>query len=981
MGLAGFTSTQASTLQTPAAVSTTALILTATSTPVPWLPPDVQKYWDYFVNLIAAYGPGTLALAALVMVLIWLGGRFLNVVKIPVEEKFEEVLEGDRQFQQTTRDYLEKVIQDCSRFKFRGLDTRARGVEPPELNQTFVCLRMTPEADRPKTSPKTGRQYEILGEGIETAQRQTEPLDLADSIRMAPRLAIVGAAGSGKSTLLQWAGLALASAYLEKDDLKEDQKDFVHACGEKPILPLLFPLRAFNRFCEEKKRSRKAAALLDFFDEYTAEKHPSLNLPAGFFRRHLSESDCLVMLDGVDEVDVDDREHVREAIDELVREYQEKNPRHRYLITSRTAAYFGSAEASGFRKCEVQNLAPDQRDQLIRGWCKAVYPSADEAGRQARDLIQRLNNSEEQVQALAVTPLMVTIFALVHYDRKDLPRQRAELYEHAVRILLTEPYKDTEEASELRKGWETRRNKLAFIAFEMHAANANDLLEEDLIDMIWDGFGSAEDEKKAREAAKSFVQQVTDRGGLLEEDNRRYGFYTHRTFREFLAGRYLAEEKTAQEQKEFLLERLGDDQWKEPVQLAVGFLGAGVRRANEMVRLIAGLGATDQQKAQALALAGWAFSDLSAETRQEKLSLETYQKLSAEMLAFLQANPPRAAQKLRAELGLALGAIGDPRLRIEAFESDARAILPELVSIPAGTFQMGTSEADEQKLKAQNVTVWGVEKPAHLVRLSGDYAIARYPVTNAEFAAFYQAGGYDLQKWGNAWSPEGRRWREGTWTSELRVYPEDVRKDVQEWLEGRPIEKRDRPFFWDDPRWNGPNQPVVGVCWFEAEAYANWLGLVTGRPFRLPSEAEWERAARFVPAGQQKSGETRLWPWGDAWDESRCNNREPKDALGCTSAVGIYPHGDSALGCADLVGNVWEWCRDYYDEGEYARRKRTGEPALDPTGPAEGMARVVRGGSWYDDRDYARCAFRHWYVPVGFSSDLGFRLLLPPSGS
>jgi formylglycine-generating enzyme required for sulfatase activity len=217
-------------------------------------------------------------------------------------------------------------------------------------------------------------------------------------------------------------------------------------------------------------------------------------------------------------------------------------------------------------------------------------------------------------------------------------------------------------------------------------------------------------------------------------------------------------------------------------------------------------------------------------------------------------------------------------------------------------------------------------------------------VTNGQYRRFVEAGGYD----------ERRYWTEAGWAWRTIVYDSKVPK----WLVSeRPPEKRDRPFWWDDPARNLPNLPVVGICWFEALAYTRWLSDVTGCPCRLPAEAEWEKAARGTDG--------RIYPWGNGEIRpQRANYRET--GIGSTSPVGCFPSGASPHGCMDMVGNVWEWCcslyRSYpYDPGD-------GREDLE----AEGEP-VLRGGSWRDGQSHARCAFRFWNVAGSWNDYMGFR--------
>jgi formylglycine-generating enzyme required for sulfatase activity len=163
---------------------------------------------------------------------------------------------------------------------------------------------------------------------------------------------------------------------------------------------------------------------------------------------------------------------------------------------------------------------------------------------------------------------------------------------------------------------------------------------------------------------------------------------------------------------------------------------------------------------------------------------------------------------------------------------------------------------------------------------------------------------------------------------------------------------RQAPSSWNDPTFNGDTQPVVGASWHDADAYCRWVGK------RLPTEAEWEKAARGTDG--------RKYPWGDPWEASRTNSDESK--LGSTSRVGSYPTGLSPYDVHDMAGNVWEWVSDWYSYDYYSR-----SPGRNPKGPSSGTARVLRGGSWLSEAVRLRAAYRYSYSPGYRFEDVGFR--------
>ncbi|MBU0654488.1 MAG: SUMF1/EgtB/PvdO family nonheme iron enzyme [Gammaproteobacteria bacterium] len=301
----------------------------------------------------------------------------------------------------------------------------------------------------------------------------------------------------------------------------------------------------------------------------------------------------------------------------------------------------------------------------------------------------------------------------------------------------------------------------------------------------------------------------------------------------------------------------------------------------------------------------------------------------------------RLAVPQRAEAGRILSDLGDLRKGVGVRKAaDFSHAIPDIdwQEISPGTFHMGF-EADEK------LHEWDERsKPVHDVTLPG-FHISRYPVTNAQYACFIEAGMYKNR----------------------RFWEQNLPKAAVQWLEK---ENRLQPDHWEDRRWNLANHPVVGVTWFEALAYCVWLNgllaelkpgdVVKGAKVRLPTEAEWEYAAR------DKQG--LRYAWGDEADAGLGNYGDT--GLGQTSAVGLFP-SSKVFGLHDMSGNVWEWMSSrnlkYSDWGNF----RTIWDLLDADGE-----KVVRGGSWHVPARFVRCAFRSWDLPYDRYDFLGFRVVL-----
>lgn len=244
------------------------------------------------------------------------------------------------------------------------------------------------------------------------------------------------------------------------------------------------------------------------------------------------------------------------------------------------------------------------------------------------------------------------------------------------------------------------------------------------------------------------------------------------------------------------------------------------------------------------------------------------------------------------------------------------------VHVPAGPFQMGSNDYSD-------------EQPIHTMQVEA-FWLGKTPITNAQFRPFIESGGYTNQAF---WTAAGWRWRTDNKITQLG--------------------------YWTDSTWNTPQQPVVGVSWYEAVAYVHWLAQTTGEAIRLPTEAEWEKGAR----GSSTSSETaQKYPWGnDAPDKTRCNFNGNE---GKTTPVGKYPAGASPYGALDMAGNVWEWTATQWI-GNYENYANMVDN--DQDGDA---ARALRGGSWFSDSFVVRSAYRRRLIPDYRNYSVGFRLVV-----
>ena len=292
------------------------------------------------------------------------------------------------------------------------------------------------------------------------------------------------------------------------------------------------------------------------------------------------------------------------------------------------------------------------------------------------------------------------------------------------------------------------------------------------------------------------------------------------------------------------------------------------------------------------------------------------------------------------------------------------------VRIAHGEFLMGSDESiatlqkDFPLMERQRLEELRDEAPVHKVRITQDFYLGTTEVTVGQFRAFLQLSGYVPESIADGTGGYGYR----------------ADYDPEKSARGDAFEGRDPVYSWNNPGFAQTDaHPVVNVTWGDAQAMARWLSLREGRTYRLPSEAEWEYAARAgtrtrYHSGDQPESQLAVANTFDAasrvnWPKFEKHALQGNDGYAFTAPVASF--APNAFGLYDMHGNAWEWTQDLYGEDYYAH-----SPVDDPKGPVEGKVYVRRGGSWHTWPLYTRSSYRNWNSPQTRYTLVGMRLLM-----
>ncbi len=800
------------------------------------------------------------------------------------------------------RQYLAWIIDRYGKIVMRGVEYRGRNVINLDLDQVYVPLQAQ--------TRRAGAQQQI-------------DIRLDQLLPLAPQLIITGGPGSGKTTVLQHIAWSLAMG-LTQDPALAARALGLDALSELSLpLPLYLPLSRYHSYRRELRQQGGVDAphkvtLHSFLSHYLIERSTVLRLPPDFFVRLIENSQALILLlDGLDEVPDDtERSGICAAVEDLVA----GRPGLRTLVTCRTAAYQGQTLLNAkFHQVQVKPLAEAQVEQLVMQAFACIEP-VDTSTREQN--IKKLNDGIRAFEAeraarmgagykrLIDSPLMVRMLLLVFLTGRGFPEQRADLYEKATRTLLQPDYGlDDEAAQEIGRlvGGDPglHRKLVEHLAFHMHQAGSSqsrDLSEDELERII-------RQENDLARLAGPFVALTRVRGGLVEERWGAYRFF-HLAFQEYLTASYLVKTRLGEggvDRIAAFLEQgpLLESWWREPALLIAGYFASTGDRINDrrFVCRLAGIGRPPDQTAALSADIQLAAVEIALLSCLEWLGtdVDLRQKLAQWAAGILnnRALMTQSTPRVRAAAGNALSRLGDPRPGV-GVGTDG---LPDIAWMPveAGEFPMGSNAASDD------------EKPIHSVDLDA-FAIAKYPITNSQYACFVAATGREPPKhWGGRTPPD-----------ELHTHP------------------------------------VRNVSWKNAAAFCDWLSEESGMAIRLPTEAEWEKAARGTDG--------RTYPWGNESDKIQTLCNMNGTGIEGTSPVGIFPAGESPYKVAEMAGNVREWVNDWYDKDYYRV-----SPRDNPQGPERGEYRVLRGGSWINSGSYVRSANRYNNFPDNWNVNDGCR--------
>ncbi len=784
-----------------------------------------------------------------------------------------------------SRSYHHWIQKQCADIDLLGLQLKQG--QSVRLNHVYVPLTTTTKEEQ--AAAPTSRLKQMA---LELDEKPPLLLDALDK----QSLYVSGAPGSGKSTFSRWVAWLTCSGTLPPQGIESPEgyrEQYPESFQNR--LSLLVRLRDFWMSLPETPGGQDLSQpeLEAVLEKWIETKKPG-DLQWANVQAHLEIGSLLLVLDGVDEVPLTrgkedqacyPRAMLLSGLAAARQAWVERG--NRLLVTSRP---YGLTELGirtlGLMHAPISDMAESLQWLLVRRWFRILADDIATGTDTAEELLAELN-ARGKLGPLVANPMLLTAICIIYSQGKRLPQDKYELYDRIVDNVLYNRYRDPALI-------DLERSRLSVIAYGMHTGvNVGDQRttpQAEVTDAEIDRILQAYKEQSAwtEQGYKGVVdtrEQLLSRSGILLPQGERHAGFYHFTFQDFLAAQWL-QDAEGERLLTVFRERAPVDEWHNTLSFVFSALLARSTSPDRSIKLLSQLieDIDDQSLGLALVVAECLTILMGRKYRLEVKIEARFRDICLDAIEHEVLVRPRCA------LGLALGRLGDPRIVTDLRDRSG------YVEIAAGDYAFGEERQPFRR-----------EKPLWL---------SRYLVTNQQYALFMEEGGYRSRRW----------WPEVGW----------------EWLQQTEIHE---PLYWHHAKWNGANQPVVGVSFWEAMAVAAWAGA------RVPTERQWEAAARG-PNGFE-------YPWGDEWEDGICNTWE--SGAGVTSAVGLFPRSRASIGLEDMAGNVWEWCLNKYDN-----------PG-DTTDRGD-VARVLRGGSWDNGLVDARASYRYGFNPHLRLNRVGFRL-------
>lgn len=724
---------------------------------------------------------------------------------------------------------------------------------------------------------------------------EEESVGWTEAISTGKGLLIIGDIGTGKTCLARYICHSMAKGILQSSTSPSPES----------VIPIFLPLFELDTYLDRYESgldTTQESPILRFLQAHL-QALCNVDFPLAFWSHLLENHRGRLVADGLDEAATPDRRiHIVRLIDRLLSEHLNSQA----VLTLRPEAYEPSWFRHDYQVSMLLKLDQTRQEELL----SKLSASVQSALGQAQWL--RLNASDQVKKLLQApgledrlrTPLFLTI-ALLHYACLDSSPQVSitGVQERLIELALN--------------GWDTVKTRTTSIPFDGLSLGQSAYTLSEELELLsywaWDLYRTADGLQVAQEGASidPLVEWLAETDSSLSKRQARklvsamMEMISDRSglLKMSARSRYAFQSKT---DTVLLAARHVADNAEPQKELLSHLLDTEWHRLAYTVSDLLSLRSLDSaddflgsilENAQPKPEQPYAEQALLAALCLIRVgvgALTIQGEIVQRILEILGDRKQPTSLKTRIDLGRVLGHLGDPRIG-------------EMVLVEKGSFFMGYDFFPE-------------DRPVHKVTLD-DFYIDKYPVTNSQFGRFIEEGGYT--------NPE--HWTEQGWS----------------WIQQT---NRSCPKYWHDPKYNLPNYPVVGVSWYEAAAYAKRAGK------RLPTEAEWEKAARG-PRGNE-------WPWGNEFRSDFVNTAESEEQAGGTTPIGMYPAGASYYVVFDMSGNVSEWTADWYHPypGSTYEDLHHGE-----------RFKVRRGGNWGWDRDYTRCTCRVASPPTADYAVIGFR--------